>query len=303
MSEVLNEGIFSVERLGTLRQNYPKYHALYFITPSSESCERLAKDFAEEGKPHYARVHIFFSHRVMDISLEKLVTKGLVPRIKTCFEMNLSFEVKDRNLFDLGMADALKIFAAKNNQDAKKIMLSQVMERLLTVCTVLKEYPYIQYQKNSSLCLNLAESLNAQLTEFYQMKSYNEKRGILLIVDRTLDISTPFLHDYNYENMVYDLFPSNDNEIEFNDKKYKLDEKDDLWVKYKNKHMCVVFEELQRDFEEFMQSDLSKVSKSENLESFDQMADVLHNMKGYKTKTAQFSLHLKLAEEITNVKF
>lgn len=302
MSEVLNEGIFSVERLATKRQKFPKYHALYFVSPSSESAELIAQDFAEESKPHYSRVHIFFSHRIMDSVFEKLVTKGLVNRIKTCCEMNLSFLMRDKNLFDLGMPDALKIFAVKNNNDAKKMMLSQVMERLMTVCTVLKEFPYIQYQKSSPLSLSLAENINAQLSDFYQMKTYNEKRGILLIVDRTLDITTPFLHDYNYENMVFDLFPSQDNEIEFNGKKHKLDEKDELWVKYKNKHMCAVFEELQRDFEEFMKSDLSKVSKSDNLESFDEMANVLHNMKGYKTKTSLFSLHLKLAEEITTVK-
>ncbi len=171
----------------------------------------------------------------------------------------------------------------------------------MTVCTVMREYPYIQYQKNSMLCLNLAETLNAQLSEFYQTKSYNEKRGILLITDRTLDITTPLLHDYNYETMVYDLFNTNDNELEFNEKKQKLDEKDELWTKYKNKHMCVVFEELQKDFEEFMKSDLSKVNKTDNVESFDEMANKLHNMKGYKTKTTQFGLHLKVAEEITNV--
>jgi hypothetical protein len=303
MSEVLNEGIFSIERLQTKRQKFPKYHALYFISPTSESCQLLADDFEDESKPQYSRVHIFFSHRIMDPSLEKLATKGLVNRVITCKEMNLSFLIRDKNLFDLGMPEALKVFTMRNNQDSKKAMLSSIMERLMTICTVLKEYPYIQYQKSSSVCLNLAENLNANLSEFYHTKSYNEKRGIILIIDRTLDITTPFLHDYNYETMVYDLFPSIDNEVDFNNKKNKLDEKDDLWVKYKNKHMCLVFEELQKDFDEFMKSDLSKVSKADNLESFDEMANVLHNMKGYKTKTSQFGLHLKFAEEITTVTF
>jgi len=301
VSEVLNEGIFSIERLASKRQKFPKYHALYFISPTAESCEFLAKDFEDDTIPQYSRVHIFFSHRIMDLTLEKIVTQNLVRRVKTCKEMNLSFLIKDRNLFDLGLPGALKIFTVKNNSDARSKILSTVMERLLTVCTVLKEYPYIQYQKNSTLCSNLAETINANLNEFYQTKNYNEKRGVLLIVDRTIDIATPLLHDYNYETMVYDLFKTTDNELHFNDKKYKLDEKDDLWIKYKNKHMVVVFDELQKDFDAFMQSDLSKVNKADKLESFDEMANVLHNMKGYKTKTNQFGLHLKLAEEITNV--
>ncbi len=302
MSEVLNEGIFSVERLQTKRQNFPKYHALYFISPTSESCQLIADDFENESKPHYSRAHIFFSHRIMDPSLEKLATKGLINRIATCKQMNLSFLIRDRNLFDLGMPDALKIFQVKHNQDVRQSMLSNIMERLFTVLTVLKEYPHVQYQKSSQLSLNLAESINAELNEFYSAKTYNDKRGILLILDRTQDVSTPFLHDYNYENMVYDLFPVNDNnELEFNGKKYKLDDKDEVWMKYKNNHMAVVFDGLQKDVEEFMKSDLSKAGKSENLESFDEMSAVVKNMKGYKAKTTQLTLHLKLAEEITNV--
>lgn len=299
MTEVLKEGIFSVERLGTKRQKFPKYQALYFISPTQESCDKLAEDFMDESKPQYSRVHIFFSNRIMDLTLDRLVTAPLVKRIKTCKELNLSFLIKDKNLFDIGLASALKIYPVKTNADQRDKLLSTIMERLFTVCAVMKEYPYIQYQKSSMLCVKLAEMLNAQLSDFYSVKNYNEKRGILLITDRAFDITTPLLHDYNYETMVYDLFDVVDNEITVGDKKYKLDDKDELWVKYKNKHMCLVFDEIQKDFQAFMQSDLSKVSKNQDMESFDEMANVLHNMKGYKTKTNQFSLHLKLAEDIT----
>lgn len=41
MSDLLNLGIFSVERLLTNRQPYPQYHALYFISPTVESCSKI----------------------------------------------------------------------------------------------------------------------------------------------------------------------------------------------------------------------------------------------------------------------
>jgi syntaxin-binding protein 1 len=300
MTEVLNEGIFSIERLQTKRQAYPKYDALYFISPTNESCELLAKDFENEKKPMYRRIHIYFSHEIMDIVLEKIVTPGVVKRTKTCKELNLSFLIKDKNLFDIGLPGALKLFTVKNNTENRDRLLSCVKERLASVCAVLRENPHIQYQGNSKIASRLGEYMNAHLSEFFNTRTCNEKRGILLIVDRTIDISSPLLHDYNYETMIYDLFTTKDNELEFNEKKYKLDEKDELWMKYKNKHMCQVFEELQRDFDAFMQNDYNKVNKSEE-QSFDEMANVLRDMKGYKHKTALFTLHLKLAEEITNV--
>lgn len=302
MSEVLNEGIFSVERLATKRQPFPKYHALYFISPTAESCSLVADDFKDDKNPMYSRIHLFFSHRIMEVTMDNLVTEGVVKRTKTCKELNLSFFIRDKNLFDLGIPDAIKIFSVKNNAEQRDKVLSIIMERLFTVCAVLKEFPHIQYQKSSPLCSRLAELLNEELKNFYSVKTYNEKRGILLLSDRMLDVTTPFLHDYNWETIIYDLFKIQDNELEFNDKKYKLDAKDELWMEYKNMHMAQVFEKLPKDFEEFMQSDLSKVGKTDNLESFDEMANVLHNMKGYKTKTSQFSLHLKLAEEVSNVR-
>jgi syntaxin-binding protein 1 len=301
VSEVLNQGIFSIERLGTKRQKFPKYHGLYFISPTAESCQLLAKDFEDDSLPQYSRVHVYFSHRIMDVTLEKMVTQNLVRRVLTCKELNLSFLIKDKNLFDLGLPGALKLFTVKNNNDSKSRILSSVMEKLVTVCNVLKEFPYIQYQKNSPFCLNLAEKVNAELSEFYETKFYNEKRGVLLILDRTIDVTTPFLHDYTYESLVYDLFKTKDNELEFKEKKYKLDEKDELWMKYKNKHIADVIETLQNDFQLFMESDLSKVRDSDKMEELDDMSKALQNMKGYKTKSAQFGLHLGLVEEINNV--
>ena len=305
MTDVLNEGIFSVERLDTVRQKFPKYHALYFISPNPKSIEKINEDFADESKPHYSRIHIYFSHRITDSILGLLATSYTYPRIMTCIELNLSFLARDRNLFDLGMGKAMEIYTVKNNENTSKI-ISNICERLFTVCAVLKEYPYIQYQK-TPMCTQLATILDAQMKEFYKDRSYpyNEKRGILLILDRTFDITTPLLHDYNYETMVYDLFEVKDQVISIPDNKnvfhkYELDEKDELWMKYKNKHFVVALQELQEDFNQF-KVNASKFQKAGESESFEEMADFLHGVKDYKTKTNQFSLHLNLAEEMTRV--
>jgi syntaxin-binding protein 1 len=308
MTEVLSQGIFSVDRLDTKRQKFPKYHALYYVSPSAHSCEEIVKDFQEDSKPTYSRAHVFFSHKITNNTLEKLVSPNTCKRIKTCKEVNLSFLTRDRNLFDIGMSKALEVFTVKNNNEQTGRLVSNICERLFTVCAALKEYPYIQYQSSSKVCSQLGQFLNAQLGEFYNTKTKNENRATLLILDRTFDISTPFLHDYNYETMVYDLFNVKDNQITLKDNKgvaqtFTLDEKDDLWMRYKNKHMCIVFEEIQKDFALFMESDASKVQKAGEANSFEEMSDVLTGMKGYKTKAGQFSLHLRLAEEITNVRF
>ena len=300
MTEVLNEGVFSIERLSLLRQKFPKYHGLYFLSPTSESVLKLVDDFADPNKPQHARAHIFFTHRLMDLTLEKMLKEPLVKRVKTLKELNLSFHIKDRDLFDLNLNFALEIFTVKNNLDQRDKILSNILERLFTVCASLNEYPYIQVQKSSSLCLKLGEMLNVMLTDFYQIKNFNEKRGILLLTDRTYDVTTPFLHDYSYEALVYDFFNLKENKIIVEKINYILDDKDEFWIKNKNKHIVKVFDEIQKEIKEFGESDISKAHKGE-LETFDEMLNVVHGMKGYEKKSKQLSMHVKLCEEIMTV--
>ena len=264
-------------------------------------------DFAVfiNNKGSAGRAHIFFSHSSTDTVLLQLSkNENLIRRLKTCKEVNFSFLVKDNNLFDLGMSTALEVYTTKNDEINRNIILSNLAERLFTVCTVLNEFPYIQYNKNSMYCVKLAEFLHGKLTPFYKNKSFNEKRGILMIVDRAFDITSPFLHDYFYECMIYDMFTIKDNIIELPDKKtYKFDDKDKLWMRYKNKHIAEAFQELQKDFNTFMQSDISKMQRGQGneMQDFDQMSKVLHGIKGYQTQSNQFRVHLDLAEEITKV--
>ena len=99
MSDLLNQGIFSVERLSTKRQPYPQYHAIYFITPTEESCAKIVEDFSNEKKPMYSRCHIFFTHRIEDNIFDSLIEKSLVRRVVTCKEINLAYLIRNRNLF------------------------------------------------------------------------------------------------------------------------------------------------------------------------------------------------------------
>lgn len=305
MSDLLAKGVFSLEKLEIARESFPKFHGLYFISPSEASVKHLEEDFKDAKYPQYGRAHIFFAHSCTDSVLTNLSKNdNLVRRLKTCKEVNFSFLVRDNNLFDLGMSTALEIYTTKNDEINRNIILANLAERLFTVCTVLNEFPYIQYNKNSIYCSKLAEYLHAKLSLFYKSKSFNEKRGILLVCDRTFDITSPFLHDYYYECMIYDLFNTKDNVTELPDKSsYKFDEKDRLWMKLKSMHIAEAFKELQTDFQNFAQSDISKMQRSggNELQDFEQMSKILHGFKGYQTQSKQFKVHLELADEITRV--
>ena len=297
MTDILNKGIFTVESIYKPRQKFIKYHAIYFISPTKKTVDLLKKDF--EKKILYNKIHIFFTHRCPEEILNNLISKEIINRCLTCKEFNLSFLTTSENVFELGFESGLKIFKCSN--EIKLNLIQSIADRLSTVCATLNIYPYIQYQNNSELCVELKNKLEPILKQLSQIKNYPRK-GILLLTDRSFDAVTPLLHDYSYESLIYDLLKvSQEKFVEVDGKKYKLSNKDDLWRKYSKMHIAEVFENLSKDFDDFQKSDLSKIRDYDNLDSFEDMHNALSNMNTYKLKSNQLSMHIKIAEEINKL--
>lgn len=72
------------------------------------------------------------------------------------------------------------------------------------------EYPWVQYQGNSPLAKCLGVKLNECLNRFYNTQAKDkiklrEPRGTMLICDRSFDLLSPLLHDYYYQQLVYEF--------------------------------------------------------------------------------------------------
>lgn len=312
MSDVLNKGIFSVEKLEIGRQKFPNYQAIYFISPTKASIDFILKDFEDKQNPQYKRIHIFFSHQVMDSSLSLLANEKLYPRILSCKELNLSFLCKNRNLFELGVTNFLEIFSAKADKDKERDKIATLSERLFTVCSVLNEFPFIQYQKNSNFCFELALSLNAKLKDFYASGgNVNTTRGLMLITDRSLDVCTPLLHDYSYESLLYDLLKQEEFVVKSSDekaqpKKMELDENDEIWNKYKSCHIAEVFEKMSKEASDFCNlikakdkgKDGAGKGGDKSYKEFDEMRKVLREAKSLKAKSDVFNFHIESCQTL-----
>ena len=295
MSDLLNRGIFTVELITNKRNRFPNYGVIYFISPTLKSINCLIEDFSNLKRPTYNRIYLYFTHRLPEDLMDKLVTEGVVQRTVLFKELNLSFFSKEDVVFDFGWESGLKIFSCPEDQQQK--LLQSLCDRLFTVLTTLNIHPYIQYQSNSKLCTILSEKIENVFLKNSFCKNL-KKEGILLLTDRSIDATSPLLHDYNYRALCYDLMDVKDNTIELGNKKIVLSDDDELWHSYKLLHIAEVFHKLSKDFEEFQKSDLSKVGNTKDMDSFSDMANALAHMSSYKLKTNQLSSQIHLAEEL-----
>ena len=292
MSDLLSKGISSIELISTKRYKNINYGAIYFISPSEESCNLLIKDFIDLENPSYNRIYLFFTHKLREDLLEKITTEGIIQHTILIKEFNLSFLIFDDNIFDLGWESGLQIFNCDSENESK--LLNSLSHQIFTVCSTLDINPYIQYQNNSKLC----KKLSNKLEDIFDNNKYmnNKKReGIVLLIDRSFDLISPLLHDYNYQSLCYDLLNIKNKRLEVNGKIIKLSNEDEFWNNYKTKHIAEVFEDLFKNFETYENNCLT--IENNNL-TFSEMANLLDSKSDYVFKIIQLINQLNLGEKI-----
>jgi len=68
-----------------------------------------------------------------------------------------------------------------------------------------------------------------------------EPRARLLILDRSFDIVAPVIHDYFYQNIIYDIRDVGENgKVKADNRTVYLNEQDDLWVRFRYRHLAYV---------------------------------------------------------------
>ncbi|GMF92854.1 unnamed protein product [Aspergillus oryzae] len=137
------------------------------------------------------------------------------------------------------------------------------------------EYPVIRYYKPkaptheaSVMCSHLARFIQNELDQFAHFQKdfpppSQRPRGVLMVVDRSMDVVAPLIHEFTYQSMVHDLLPIKDgdkvtyktiiNEGSHNEelKEMEISENDNVWVDYSHLHMKDVLGKLGEDFAKF----------------------------------------------------
>ena len=133
------------------------------------------------------------------------------------------------------------------------------------------EYPTIRYHnpqnpshEASVLCSHLARFVQLELDHY--AKCHNDfpplstrPRGSLIIIDRSIDLFAPIIHEFTYQAMVHDLLSLSDGDRTFykvrdangDTRNVEISEKDSIWVVNRHLHMKDLIDKLVTDFEKF----------------------------------------------------
>jgi len=321
--ELLEEGVLALERLELGRKSFHETHAIYFVAPVEQSINFIIKDFMDPNDPQYGNVHLFFANHVPARLFEKLKKqKSLLERVLTFKEVNLDFLTPEPNVFHLNFPEALPVIFSKQGQPETEILEEKIASKFATIIPNLGDFSTFQivYNKNNqnSIAEKVAIVVKERAEKFLKLKSDEDDDDDnifpvkIVILDRTFDPLTPALHDYHYKSMLYEFLGADGEIIEYNeqDKEGKsikktavLNDKDDVWIRYKDQFISEAMLKISGEFDEFVRKNATAQMQKNPDGHMDlsQMLLIAQQIPQYEELLEKYTLHMSLIERIIKV--
>ncbi|ANQ09173.1 Syntaxin binding protein [Plasmodium coatneyi] len=328
--ELLERGVSLVEQIDAKRNRLQDFDCMYFLSSTVDVVESVLEDFKDEQNAMYKNVHILFTSNVGKKNreiLDLLATSDLLlKRMKTCACFNIPFFAFESRVFyfnhELNLYD---FYPVKDSS-----ILADLALELLSVCACLKSNPLVRYL-NSPLCRKFAEIFYNSVSDsnILQKSDGKDEEDVLLILDRSVDSSILFAHDYSYQSLCYDVlrirthqgkqakpavqhsvgstnqgddaphtvrFEITNNDQRKEVKKATLSEEDNLWVKYRHTHIQDVNEMVKNDIASFTEKNAVAKIKKKNVLNPNEALDALRSLPQYETMIEQYWLHVYLCD-------
>lgn len=245
-------------------------------------------------------------------------------------EVKLAFIPREQHFFQtLHIDKPLQIFYNKSCHELININISRSVESLLNLCILTGEYPIVRYYKpnndqiNISPACKLGEKLAfefqraidsyARQNEDFPPTTNQRPRAVLIITDRSMDLFTLLLHDFNYQAMAYDLvdtidiktdlyhYKSENEKGEFEEKESKLtDLLDPDWIELKHQHIIAANEFLTGRIKEMIAKNPLLVDRSKVKNTSD-LLNVVAHLKDFDEDRRRLILHKTLIEECMKI--
>eukprot|EP00002_Diphylleia_rotans_P007281 TRINITY_DN1679_c0_g1_i1.p1 TRINITY_DN1679_c0_g1~~TRINITY_DN1679_c0_g1_i1.p1 ORF type:complete len:623 (-),score=137.85 TRINITY_DN1679_c0_g1_i1:324-2192(-) len=320
MYDIMDCGITLVEPIDIRRQPIRNLEAIYFITPSPDSVERFISDFKDAKNPQYAGVHLIFTSAVANEVFDKIKASAASGFVRSFKEFNLQFLAIESQAYSLDRPESLQVIYGDTSA-SKQVLISQITNDLVTLLFSLNElgkFPRIRYGSsaekqgaNSKAATLLASTLTDRIKALptaYRTPS-DRDAATILILDRSYDVTSPVMHEFTYQAMIYDLLSVEKDVYKYEyenaqgvrqSKEVILSElHDNLWPTLRHLHISDAIKYVVENFNSFVASNkaIHMRDGEAGIQGIRAMSEAIRKMPQFQEMMNRYSLHLNMTEK------
>ena len=282
------------------RDRIPNVAAVYFLAPSNENIDLIIRD-CSAGL--YDSVYINFTSAISPDKMQNLA-KGIGENgdpkiISGVFDQYIDFTSPYPHLFTLSDSDKhlIDIYGYKAPEDTVIAQLKSIGQNLANVFLAIGDIPNVVMKECSDaskhVISEMMQSLRSSNQEF--MRSRKEEGAnppLLILFERTVDVSAPLHHPSRYQALIHDLYGIQGNRCTVHGKEHVLNvDTDKFWEANSMKGFDEV---ITRNAEEMRQFQKEYAELDRDLSSAVASLPELQDRRKYLTT------HTEIASDITN---
>lgn len=332
--DLLSENVLLLENLQLVRKPFPTISAIYFITPSADSIDRMLKDFKDAKTQMYLCAHVFFTDPVSSTLMTTMKShKYFSSVVRTLQIVNLNFSCPYENEFSLDMQATIPRIFSQEELNVREPVAQEIASKLATLIPNLLEYKkiHIIHGKNerNDISKRVAELLYSKVKSMVELReksveerkdhdSYDEEDDMedlippikILIVDRAADPLTPLTHDLYYRSLMVDLCNISTS-TQYEDvgengepvtKSLSFNDEDDLFIKYRYKHIVDCVDGIAKEFKEFIKENKGnqEIETDAQMDA-KKMLEIVSKLPIYQELLSKYTGHMSLLDKIIKV--
>ncbi|KAI9842989.1 MAG: vacuolar sorting protein VPS33/slp1 [Thelocarpon superellum] len=322
--DILNQNVTNIEKIEEKRPMNRDTDAVYILSPLSHIVDCLMADFERR---RYRSAYLIWTG-LLDSRM-----RTRLDSIPTARDMIAGFHVlsadyfpRESHLVTFRDPWSFPVLFHPACSNLVKEHLRSLAQKIVSLCVSLGEYPTIRYYRPAIpthdaavLCSHLAHFIQDDLDDYAHFHAdfppqVNRPRGALFVVDRSMDLTSPLVHEFTYQAMAHDLLPIregekvmyrtvvNEGEPTEEVKDMEIGERDQIWVENRHRHMKDTIEKLMGDFHKFLHENPHFAQSSgDQATSLNAIKDMLAGLPQFQELKEAYALHLSMAQECMNI--